>query len=143
MYWQEKICEHFLSIYGVHKIVKCAKESSKHNGLGYTALHTQFDIFLKNWKLFVKHYSISYITCFVILNRYYTSLLFGLIVIFSILVFYLFGCSVINLVIWYSIYSVLWIRSNGLVQFIWVFQLNVKNKNHCFYHIQKQVKNEL
>ena len=32
---------------------------------------------------------------------------------FGLLVFYLFGCLVINLVIWFSIYSVLLIRYNG------------------------------
>ena len=40
------------------------------------------------------------------IGRYYTSLKFGL------MVFYLFGCWVINLVIWFCINLVLWIRSD-------------------------------
>ena len=48
----------------------------------------------------------------VIPSRYYTSLLFGLMVINGLLVFYLFRCPVINWVIWFSIYSVLQIWSN-------------------------------
>ena len=44
---------------------------------------------------------------------YYSNLLFCLMIIFGLLVFYVFGCLVINLVVWFSIYSVLRIRSNG------------------------------
>ena len=51
--------------------------------------------------------------CHVIPSRYYTSLLFGTMAIFGLIVFYLFCCWVINLVIWFSIYSVLQIWSNG------------------------------
>ena len=54
---------------------------------------------------------ISGITCCVIPSRYYTSLLFYLMVIFGLLVFYLFGRSVSFSVIQFSIYSVLRIRS--------------------------------
>ena len=53
---------------------------------------------------------ISYISCD-ILSRYYIGSLFGLVVKFGPLVFYLFGPSVKNLVIQFSIYSVLRIWS--------------------------------
>ena len=52
------------------------------------------------------------ITCLVIPSRYYTSLIFGLMGKFGCLFFYLFGPSVINSVIQFSIYLVLWIQSN-------------------------------
>ena len=47
----------------------------------------------------------------------FINLIFGHIVFFGLLVFYLFGHSVINSVIWFSNYSVLWIRSNGSARF--------------------------
>ena len=56
-------------------------------------------------------------TGFVIPSRYYTSLLFGLMVKFGPSVFYLFGPSIINLVLQFYIYSVLriWSTSTSLV----------------------------
>ena len=44
-------------------------------------------------------------------------LLFSLMVIFGLLVFYLFGRSVTNSVVWFSTYFVLWIWSNGPAQY--------------------------
>ena len=71
---------------------------------------------------------ISCITRCVIPSKYYTCLFF------CPLVFYLFSPSVKNLVLWFSIYSVLRIRFNGpackiTIQFLTIFLINFKSVN--------------
>ena len=82
-----------------------------------------------NFFVVIYQVHISNISCD-ISSRYYIGSFFGLVVKFSHSVFYLFGPSVKNLVLWFSIYSVLRIWST--VQAHWTSELKKEKQFKSF-----------